>query len=523
MITREMSTSPFKGHYKLTTIEAHEEYHIPLFLHDETKFYIKPETNKVCSLSTPAFSSASTHFEDVNVFCSLDNSNSHLRFQVLKESTALTKFIIGSAFHIVNKLNSKIHIQSSTGTITEIEPGQKEPVYEYTEIKMHIRIQKDYFNIAFDPSCPFDVGIMHSENSSMCLQYKKTCIELEFSAEFVVQNDSGISILLRDCNGRLAVLSNSQSTVLNSLANNILEFAVIPDTSEEDYSFLKVFIQDPPFDELVSLIFEQENLTFVVYVCNTCTDVKKITISSLWFFHNDTDRNIIVRELAINSSSSISCVLKSKERIAWPWTMGIDTAVCLRYSDSLEETTPVILNLIESHVVLRINDRVGLRLNHVTGQGKTNNIFIKSASISDLPIIIANMCKDLVLRIHQKSEKQSWLVRPGLVLNYTWDNCCEKQPLCCWSTQESQKSFSLPALPGKVLWGKEKIACQSMKFLSTYRDSDTSDSDEVSSFFSYFINIFFMKTSYFEIFVIGGERRAKSCLQEEKHILAYCH
>ena len=104
---------------------------------------------------------------------------------------------------------------------------------------------------------------------------------------------------------------------------------------------------------------------------------------------------------------------------------------------------------------------------------------IKEANTELVPFTFENNCSDLVIKIKQKDEKQSWLLNPGHRINYTWDNSCVCNPECLWTVYGSCDEANLVRYePGAIMSGQELVIYKTVR--KSINSSSTSDSESES-------------------------------------------
>ena len=109
--------------------------------------------------------------------------------------------------------------------------------------------------------------------------------------------------------------------------------------------------------------------------------------------------------------------------------------------------------------------------------GSQRMIYVQNVSPENVPFSFNNCCTELVMKIKQQGEQQCWLLNPGMVLNYTWDNCIGSTSQVQWMVYGSEEEpFALKISPGKVLWGEERVVHRVVRS----RKSQTSSSDTES-------------------------------------------
>ena len=125
---------------------------------------------------------------------------------------------------------------------------------------------------------------------------------------------------------------------------------------------------------------------------------------------------------------------------------------------------------------------------------------IEETTFETIPFTFENNCTDIVLKIKQEGEKQvgsimsnnlslkkvhfqCWLLNPGCMINYTWDNGMKESPKCLWSVYGCEEAYVIECSPGKVLWGETKIVYKTVKKAfnsSSTSETDTDSEDETS-------------------------------------------
>ena len=470
-----MSDNPFEGQLKLAVIRPGEEFYVPFFLQEETKFYVRPQSKEMYSISYPAFTSESTQFEKMKISCYIEGKSGEFRLQVQKETSCISKFVISPVFYVLNNLHTQVHIKSAGKTEIKLEPGEKEPVYENIGSELEIYIQNVSLNIIFDPSRKCETGIICNKILGS-LQFKLTGEEMEISAEYVLQNCSGIGLIFKDCSGKTTIIPNEHSMFLCQLPDNVMEFAVDSEELEKEKSYMTVIVALPPYQCIVTSKSEHQDLSFQFHVKNSNNHVKEIVISPLWSFLNSTERDMVLKEIGGGACCSSSYVLESKSiNPFWPRSEESCSVFTLKYLDGLEETAPFNLSFDHSVKVLKIDQALGLKMSLKKGKCNNNIITIEEALFTDIPLVFDNRCNELIIRIYQNKEKKVWLVKPGTIVYFTWDDYTTKKLTCQWTVQGSHKSFHICLSPAEVLWGQEKIIVQTVKYIQKSSDSDTTD------------------------------------------------
>ena len=253
--------------------------------------------------------------------------------------------------------------------------------------------------------------------------------------------------------------------IFSPLTRNLHQVSL---TGDEDSRVLEMEVAEEK--KLILLVTKKEG-----------EEICLIKLSPLWAVRNQTQKELLLQETP--------CV----EGVEWVVVeSGVTSPVyCQAVSPSFVLRDPVSACQTDQFQLTPSKPKLSLRLNSVSGlniqlktQKHQQNIIEISELTEDFPFTFNNNSTELVVKLKQAGESQCWLLNPGHQLHYTWDNNRVEQPQCLWTVYGGcDQPFHLKYLPGRVLWGEERVVYKTIrKSYNSSTDSESSDSDsEVES------------------------------------------
>ncbi|KAF5273457.1 hypothetical protein FQA39_LY07474 [Lamprigera yunnana] len=171
----------------------------------------------------------------------------------------------------------------------------------------------------------------------------------------------------------------------------------------------------------------------------------------------------------------------NQHKIFWPETGSMEMYV--KYRDSKLSSQAFFIAVVH-HTVLRMDKGTALCVDITGGTTDPFHITFKEYNEGDAPVLVKNMCADLFLKIQQQAQSQVTLLNPYTSLLYTWDDPIKTRQLL-WNIYNNKGSgFFVDIF--KDGYGEEKISFHSVPpgnlnskssvDSSSSEDSDTTDS-----------------------------------------------
>ncbi|KAK5650330.1 hypothetical protein RI129_001359 [Pyrocoelia pectoralis] len=510
-------TNPFETTMRITVLEPHEHYNVPLYIAYHCKLFIQPAYAEGHYMSETGlwWKDLATELDMPHHVTCKPKSTSNLEVFALK--VLLTRNVDVQNSHLYSSPNYVIRLlpplafQNLLPYTLEVqnvelkqqmkvEPGERSSIYSidlFKDQKFLVKVSYSGFvwsgllNLTID----FDEKIVmlstdtkiNGTNKQLPIHVKvekENNYNIFFYSSYWIVNKTELPLQLKATSNPNVFETSNEDILLFSFKRHTkqsITLRVYESNWSNDFGLDcagttgLVVCKDHERKKRYSLLLS-------IRLSEMCPQYTKIITFLPSFIVINTTRKHL-RFMEHNEKTDLWVdLLPNQHKIFWPETGSMEMYV--KYRDSKLNSQPFFVATVH-HTVLRMDKGSAICVNVTGGTSGPFHITFKDYSEGDAPILIKNMCADLFLKIQQQGQSPVTLLNPFTSLLYTWDDPIKPRQLL-WNVYNNKGSgFYIDVF--KDGFGEERINFHSVPpgnanlnkssvESSSSEDSDTADS-----------------------------------------------
>ncbi|XP_025099873.1 vacuolar protein sorting-associated protein 13A-like isoform X2 [Pomacea canaliculata] len=201
---------------------------------------------------------------------------------------------------------------------------------------------------------------------------------------------------------------------------------------------------------------------------------KIVTVLPFFLVVNQSSRSLRYMEENENSDLWLD-IHKGECQPFWPMTETFNMYLKYEGSNVTSQHFPI---KTPHSTVLRMDKGTAMCVEVTGGTDSPITITFYNYTSGDAPVRVENLCEDVFIKIHQKNQSQVTLLSPSQCVLYTWDEPSAERTLM-WNVYGLKKP-SYPAFITKDGAGEVRLRVQSLKSTGTLDVTDAPDLPESS-------------------------------------------
>ncbi|KAF5301566.1 hypothetical protein FQR65_LT08871 [Abscondita terminalis] len=509
-------TNPFETTMRITVLEPHEHYNVPLYIAYHCKLFIQPAYAEGHYMSEKGlwWKDLATELDVPHHIICKPKSTSNLEIfalkVLLKRNLDIQTPRLYSSPNYIIRLLPPLSFQNFLPYILEVqnielkqqvkvEPGEKSSIYSIDLSKdQKFLVKVSYYNLVWSGLLNLTVDldekvIMLSTDTKQNGTSKQLPIYVKvekennynifFFASYWIVNKTELPLQFK---------ATSSSNIFESLNEDVLLFAFKRHTKQS--ITLRVYESNWSNDfgidcaGTTGLVVckdheRKKRYSFLLSIrlSQMCPQYTKvITFLPSFIVINTTKRHL--RFMEHNEKTDLWVDLQPNHfKTFWPETSSMEMYV--KYRDSKLCSQAFFIATVH-HTVLRMDKGTAICVDVTGGTTEPFHITFKDYSDGDAPILIKNMCADLFLKIQQQGQSPVTLLNPYTSLLYTWDDPIKTRQLL-WNIYNNKGSgFFIDIF--RDGFGEERISFHSVppgnsNPKSSFESSSSEDSDTTDS------------------------------------------
>ncbi|KAK4883024.1 hypothetical protein RN001_006343 [Aquatica leii] len=509
-------TNPFETTMRITVLEPHEHYNVPLYIAYHCTLFIQPAYAEGHYMSETGlwWKDLATELDVPHHITCKPKSTSNLEVfalkVLLKKNLDIQTPRLYSSPNYIIRLLPPLTFQNYLPYILEVqnielkqqikvEPAEKSSIYSIDLSKdQKFLVKVSYCNLAWSGLLNLTTDldekiIMLSTDTKLngtirqlpiyVKVEKENNYNLFFYASYWIVNKTELPLQFK---------ATSSSNIFETSNEDVLLFAFKRHTKQS--ITLRVYESNWSNDfgidcaGTTGLVVckdheRKKRYSFLLSIrlSQMCPQYTKIvTFLPSFIVINTTKKHL--RFMEHNEKSDLWVDLQPNQyKIFWPETSSMEMYV--KYRDS-KLSSQAFFIATPHHTVLRMDKGTAICVDVTGGTNESFHVTFKDYTEGDAPILIKNICADLFLKIQQQGQSQVTLLNPYTSLLYTWDDPIKTRQLL-WNIYNNKGSgFFIDIF--KDGFGEERISFHSvppgnLNHKSSVESSSSEDSDTTDS------------------------------------------
>ncbi|KAB0792527.1 hypothetical protein PPYR_14486 [Photinus pyralis] len=509
--------NPFETTMRITVLEPHEHYNVPLYIAYHCKLFIQPAYAEGHYMSETGlwWKDLATELDMPHHITCKPKSTSNLEVFALKvllnrNVDVRNSHLYASPNYVIrllpplafqNLLPYTLEVQNiELKQQMKVEPGEKSSIYSIDLSKdQRFLVKVSYSGFVWtgllNVTADFDEKIImlstdaksNGTNKQLPIHVKiekENNYNIFFYASYWIVNKTELPLQLK---------ATSNPNIFESTNEDILLFSFKRHTKQSitlrvyESNWSNDFGLDCAGTTGLVVCKDHErkkrySLLLSIRLSEMCPQYTKVvTFLPSFIIINSTRKHL--RFMEHNEKTDLWVDLPpNQHKLFWPETGSMEMYV--KYRDSKLNSQPFFIATVH-HTVLRMDKGTAICVNVTGGTSGPFHVTFKEYAEGDAPILIKNMCADLFLKIQQQGQSPVTLLNPFTSLMYTWDDPIKPRQLL-WNVYNNKGSgFFIDVF--KDGYGEERINFHSVPSgsanpnkssveSSSSEDSDTADS-----------------------------------------------